>query len=178
MDRYEKFFEETFVNEGSFQMNPKDKGNWHNEELYGTIYGITARDHFSSFMTTYLLYNKGLLKEAKGYAREFYYSQGYWNPLYDKIESEALAFKLFDFGVNAGVKKAVQLLQEVLMSFRVNLEPDGVFGSITLEAVNKVPAEGLYNAYIARLEKYYKSLKMFSVFGKGWLSRLMRKFSG
>jgi lysozyme family protein len=177
LDRYKRFFEKVFVNEGGFQKNPKDDGNYYGGKLYGTVYGITARDHFGSFMTTYLLYQKGLFEEAKKFAMEFYRTQGYWNPLYDKITDEALAFRIFDFGINAGIPTSIRLLQETLIKLGANLEVDGGFGQITLGITNKMPSEGLYDAYIARLEKYYRSLKRFNVFGVGWLKRLFDKWN-
>lgn len=176
MDRYTKFFERTFVAEGGFQNNPNDKGNYYNGKLYGTIYGITARDYFDAYSTIKILYDKSLFIRAKEYAMEFYRNKGYWNYLYEKIKDEAVAFKLFDFGVNAGPKRAVKLLQAVLVGLGHNLEIDGEFGVITLGVVNKEVPDVLYQAYIERLEKYYKSLKGFKIFGIGWLKRLFKRF--
>lgn len=192
-DRYPAFFEELFSNEGAFQNDPNDRGNYHNEELYGTIYGVTARDHFPTFMTLYLLYNKKEYSAAKEHAMEFYRRKGYWNDLYNEIIDSSLAFKLFDFGVNAGPERAVKFLQEILYTYWwIYIEADGVFGRLTLNAVNQAFGEQpkrdekveliageslIYSYYVWRLEKYYRSLKTFWRFGKGWLNRLKKVFN-
>ena len=193
--RLKPFILRTFGEEGSFQDNPKDKGNYYKGKLYGTIWGITARDHFGVFWLCLELWNAGLVAESRQRAECFYTESNYWNPLYDLIKDSSLAFKIWDFGINAGVVRSIQILQKTLnKNYAVNLAVDGIFGKYTLQMVNKysspqvklildpseiIPGETeFYTLYIKALDKYYRSLQGFFTFGSGWISRLKRIFNG
>lgn len=93
------------------------------------------------------------------------YRLKYWNNLYDFINQERLAIRLFDLGVNCGVGTAVKLLQKA-----VGAESSGKFNPATLAKVNETPAA--YEAFKQRAAGYYRSLRQFNKFGKGWLNRL------
>lgn len=195
MDRYPKFFEKTFLIEGYFQDNSRDKGNYYKGKLYGTICGITARDHFRDFTIALQLFDMKKFGLLKDYCMKFYAKKGYWNPLYNEIDDSSLAFKIWDFGVNAHPKTAVKILQRVLVRYYgFNIEDDGVFGPVTLKCVNEAfyeaPAniepkvkrvEGesiIYAYYVHKVETYYRSLDRFIDFGTGWLRRLVEVFNG
>jgi len=193
--RLQQFITATFGEEGSFQNNPKDKGNYYNGILYGTIWGITARDHFEVFTKAKALYDEGKIKESKSFARDFYTLSEYWNLLYNIINDSSLAFRIWDFGINAGYKTAVKLFQEVVKkNYEKSLKVDGVFGAKSLLAANKyshphvrfylknremIPGETeFYTLYVKRLQKHYRSLKNFWYWGDGWLHRVKRIFNG
>jgi len=194
MSRLTKFIETTFGEEGSFQNHPKDKGNYYNGVLHGTIWGITARDHFDIYIHCYDLWKKGLIEGSREAAKRFYEESHYWNPLYDEIEDVSLAFRVWDFGINAGVVTSVRLLQKTLAKdYSINIKLDGIFGKITKDAVNrysnpfirlypkldKIKGETeFYTFYIKRIENYYRFLQGFPTFGIGWISRLKRVFNG
>ena len=77
---------------------------------------------------------------------------------------------VFDFGVNAGTGRAAKYLQKM-----VGATADGAIGPATLRAVETyVKQEGLKGA-IEKYQKdrlaYYKKLKHFKTFGKGWTRR-------
>lgn len=189
------FIKRTFGEEGSFQKHPKDSGNYYKGELYGTIWGITARDHFATFWKCYELWNNGYVNESRQVAQEFYRKSRYWDSDYEMINDSSLAFRIWDFGVNAGVVTSIKLLQQTLNThYKTNLKIDGVFGIATLQTVNKYsdpdvcfklkPDELIqgetecYTLYVQRLERYYRSLSNFFSFGKGWISRAKRVFNG
>ena len=195
MNRYPAFFEKTFLSEGYFQNNSKDKGNYFKGKLYGTICGITARDYYYHFSLAYELFRLEKYELLKDYCMKFYAKAGYWSSLYNEIDDSSLAFKLWDLGVNKGVVTAVKLLQKVLIqNYGYNLEMDGVFGQTTLRCTNeatyqspvkinakvgKVARESILYAYYAfESEKRYRSLSTFWEFGKGWLLRLWYVFNG
>ena len=66
------------------------------------------------------------------------YRRYFWNLLYEGIESQTVATKLFDDGVNQGTGEAVTNLQEALCRVGSIVRVDGEFGPNTLRAVNLV----------------------------------------
>jgi lysozyme family protein len=102
----------------------------------------------------------------KGEAKEIY-RLDYWKHGYEEILNERLALLLFDFGVNAGVRRSVRIIQQL-----VDVENDGVFGPVTLKAVNAHNQVRLLRDYAVRVAMYYFSLDM-QEFLKGWIKRLM-----
>jgi lysozyme family protein len=138
MNRVEAFLNKTYEHEGWLSTDPKDPGNWYQGTLYGTILGITARDHFGVYQEVLSLYRKGDKKGAITHASKFYKESLYWNPNYDKIDDVSLAYRIFDFGINAGVYTSVIILQKALNKFsEAGLKVDGVFGARTLECTNR-----------------------------------------
>lgn len=114
------------------------------------------------------------------------YFKKYWKPAYDQIQSYIIACRLFDFGVNRGIVRAVQALQNacnVLMPGAVELKVDGVFGDKTLNRVNSlIKAFGedkLYNAFVYQCRKQYSAIvdrnPNMGRFYQGWINRLERK---
>ena len=195
MDRQMIFLAKTFGEEGGFQDDPNDKGNYYHGKLYGTIWGITAANHFSTFQKCYTLYEAGKIEESKKVAVLFYRVAGYWNPLYDIIMDVSLAFRIWDFGVNAGVVTSVKYVQQTIYKYYYpKIKVDGIFGTHTVTNLNRfsnkmvrkhlkqseiIPGETeFYTLYIRRLEKHYRSLKNFWRFGSGWLKRVRRVFNG
>lgn len=194
MSRLEVFISETFGHEGGFQNHPKDKGNYYQGRLYGTIWGITARDHFNTFKKCLDLYRAGNVMLSRDTAVNFYRRAHYWNPLYDLIADASLAFRIWDFGINAGVYRSVVKIQKTIKKYYFKgLKVDGVFGEYTLRTINRLSipeirsypkvklVEGeseLYTLYVTKLEKFYRSLRNFVDFGRGWLRRLHTVFNG
>jgi lysozyme family protein len=99
-----------------------------------------------------------------------YYLDHYWKVLYSQIESQAVANKLFDMGVLAGVGTAVRMLQ-IAMGITV----DGNFGPFTLMHLNQV-GDSILPAYMTRMEKHYADVAAKNPkdakFLKGWERRV------
>lgn len=167
MTRYDKAFAQLLINEGGFSNNINDPGG-------RTIYGITETYDKEIFAQLLEEYVNNHFDNAKNIAKE-YYKEHYWNILYEAILDSSLAFKLFDLGVNIGKNKAVRMLQEVIREFDQTIIADGIFGNKTLQAINHIDKEQLYARYVRKAELYYKNLKTFSIFGRGWLSRLSKR---
>lgn len=98
------------------------------------------------------------------------YKKRYW----DKVKGDelpiGLALHVFDFGVNAGTSRAIKTLQRMVGTF-----PDGLLGPLTRRAVRKYVetngAERAIRQYEGMRESYYRSLRIFDAFGRGWLRR-------
>mgnify|MGYP003325169904 FL=1 len=98
------------------------------------------------------------------------YKKNYWNRVKGDQLPSGLDLCVFDFGVNAGTGRAAKYLQTM-----VGATADGAIGPATLRAVETyVKQEGLKGA-IEKYQKdrlaYYKKLKHFKTFGKGWTRR-------
>lgn len=98
------------------------------------------------------------------------YEQHYWEASGADLLPFGLGLCVFDFAVNAGPARAVTFLQEA-----VGATADGRFGPQTLAEVLKDVQErgeaAVIRQYQAEREQYYRSLKMFWKYGKGWLRR-------
>lgn len=174
---FEKAVNQIILIEGGYSNKPSDKGG-------ATKYGITekvARQNGYTGDMRYLPGNK---------AKEIYYKQYWLQSKADKVAimSFNIAFLLFDFGVNSGVKNAVKKIQKVFNEkYGINpkLAIDGVFGNKTLNAFNTLQSYKKDNEfifiefekyYISEILKYYTSLKNpntgFSKNGAGWVNRV------
>jgi lysozyme family protein len=143
---------------GAYHKDPNDSGG-------ETKWGISKRAHPNENIKA-LTYNDALR----------IYQVQYWNRLYDYIEDNRIAFKLYDMGVLMGVKTAVKILQRILKKY-VTLKVDGIFGNMTLTAVQTAGnRDEVYNEYVVALERYFRSIAFWNPKNKkflgGWLRRL------
>lgn len=95
------------------------------------------------------------------------YSRNYWDRIAGDRLPSGLDLCVFDMAVNAGVSRAVRILQEIIGS-----TADGVLGPRTLAAVAEQDALSLIRQYSEERRRFYKSLKTFPTFGRGWLRRV------
>ena len=106
------------------------------------------------------------------------YKAGYWNKVKgDDIRTQAVADIIFDFAVNSGVSTAVKKVQQVLIARgHRTVKADGLFGPVTLKAVNEDKDQpALFNDIKAARVRYYESLMKnpsLKKFLKGWMNRL------
>jgi len=98
------------------------------------------------------------------------YRAWYWKKVHAHELPDGLNLHVFDFGVNAGPRRAIRYLQKM-----VGTVPDGLFGPMTRRAVRKyIDKHGLayaINRYGDARERYYRRLRHFPTFGRGWLRR-------
>ena len=95
------------------------------------------------------------------------YEQKYWRPCYGEVLPRGLDFVVFSMGVNAGPGRSVKLLQS-----SIGCVPDGVIGPTTRSLICASNSATLINKFSESRREYYRSLKTFPVFGKGWLNRV------
>jgi lysozyme family protein len=94
------------------------------------------------------------------------YKQGYWDKVKGDNLPSGLDFAIFDWAVNSGPGRAAKALQKA-----VGATADGAIGPKTLEAVEAADAAKTIKAVADEREAFYKSLRTFNTFGKGWLRR-------
>jgi len=95
------------------------------------------------------------------------YEQKYWRPCYGEVLPRGLDFVVFSMGVNAGPGRSIKLLQSA-----IGCVPDGVIGPATKSLISASNCATLINKFSEARREYYKSLKTFPIFGKGWLARV------
>ena len=95
------------------------------------------------------------------------YEQRYWRPCYGEVLPRGLDFIVFSMGVNAGPGRSVKLFQQ-----SIGCVPDGVIGPATRSLICASNTATLIAKFSEVRREYYRSLKTFPVFGKGWLSRV------
>lgn len=98
------------------------------------------------------------------------YRKDYWVPTAGRIEdlSPQIAFVLFDWAVNSGLKVGVKKLQELL-----HITQDGNIGPKTREALMAFPDKNALTVnLLAARAMFYTQLKTWPKFGVGWMRRL------
>ena len=95
-----------------------------------------------------------------------FYEQKYWRPCYGEVLPRGLDFLCFSFGVNAGSGRSVKLLQQSL-----GLVSDGIIGQRVMQKLRESNIADVIKSFSESRREYYKSLKNFPIFGKGWISR-------
>lgn len=151
---FDKAVEYILNEEGGYVWDKVDPGG-------ETNFGISKR-----------AYPKEDIKNMTRERAKFLYKRDYW----DKVKAEQLPKDLrlpvFDFAVNAGVSRAIKLLQKLS-----GVKQDGIIGPITIQSANLVSP---YDYKLGRLD-YYRSLvsnnPKLSRFIKGWTNRTNRIYN-
>jgi lysozyme family protein len=86
-----------------------------------------------------------------------FYERAYYRPIAVWGLDELVTDKLFDLGVNVGLKNAAKILQRAVNSQRVKpLEVDGVVGPATKAAAKALVPQALNKAIAAEQEAFYE----------------------
>ena len=148
--------------EGGYVNHPKDPGGETNK-------GVTKRV-YENWCIEQDLFQKNM-KDLKISDVAPIYKQNYWDRCKCDSLPDGVDLCVFDFGVNAGTGRGARFLQKC-----VGAVADGAIGPNTLRQVDEWIAmrgeEDLIVEYSERRRNYYKRLKTFSTFGKGWLRRV------
>jgi lysozyme family protein len=94
------------------------------------------------------------------------YEMKYWRTSYCEKLPRGLDLLVFSMAVNAGSGRSVKLLQDA-----IGVVADGVIGPRTMARINEANVETLIDKFSEARRQFYKGLKTFPVFGRGWLSR-------
>jgi len=175
---FQSYFDHLMEDEGGYLPGKqakkiKDRGG-------ATNWGISLRFLKSCGIEVGDINNDGVVDEkdimilTRDQAKALYFKY-FWNPLYPEIRNPQLENRIFNFGVNAGRRTSVKILQQSVnqvMDTKL-LKADGIFGKKTLGAVVNVNQQKLYDQYIINIEAYYRSLNK-PQFITGWLRRLSK----
>jgi len=152
IETFETAFNSLIQKEGGYINDPYDRGG-------ETKYGISKNTY------KHLDIKNLTLQQAK----EIYY-RDYWIPSKADKLPDQLAIMHFDMAVNAGVKRANQILQRALNKQGFNLVVDGIIGPKTLSAVKKANLSKLLADYTIERNRYYARTGQ-TRYLKGWINR-------
>ena len=141
-----------FKHEGGYVNDPDD---WGGETKYGI-----AKRYFPDEDI------KSLTKER---AKDLYMAR-FWGPMkLLGIESYSVVLEIFDFGINAGRKRAIKTAQQL-----AGVGRDGILGPISNAAINNYKGDFVKDYKHARRVYYeYIATKRNNIkFLKGWLNRV------
>ena len=147
---FDKAIKVILKHEGGYVNHPSDPGG-------ETNYGISKRAYPS------LDIDKLSEHDAK-----VIYKEDYWDKIRGDDLPEGLSLVVFDMAVNAGIKRAIKLLQGIL-----RVKKDGIIGPKTLGSIEGRDIKELIYLYSIERITYYTSLSTFNVFGKGWIKRVI-----
>lgn len=100
-----------------------------------------------------------------------FYKEAYWDRMrLDEVQSQIKGNEMFIFAVNAGIKPAVRVTQQL-----VGVVNDGIVGEQTLAAINRFD-EARFDKEFDRAElQYYNNLieknPKFRIYANGWRNR-------
>jgi lysozyme family protein len=155
-DNFERCLKFVLHHEGGWADHPRDPGG-------ATMKGVTLA-----------VYKEYLGREASkeelrlipdAHLHDLYRTR-YWDKARCDEWAAGLDLSVFDLAVNGGTGRAAKILQRC-----VGAEPDGAIGPKTIAAVNAIPAENLIVRFAEGRREFYKGLKTFDTFGRGWLRR-------
>ncbi len=158
---FDDAFERLLGHEGELSLDYEDRGNWTSGiigkgDLKGTKYGISAMSYPDEDI-------RNLTKER---AKELYYRDFWLRAGGDKLHN-AVAYQLFDAGVNHGVGTAIRMLQRA-----VGVAEDGTVGPITLRGIREKGEDDALKLFNAERIEYFTKISTFSRYGKGWMRRV------
>lgn len=158
MAKFQKAIDITLMHEGGYVNDPDDPGG-------ETNFGISQRSYPRRDIANLTL------KEA-----EAIYQRDYWH--FDGVRSQIVANYLFDMAVNHGLERAVLLAQKALRDMEgESLLPDGRYGPVTEEAINRVAAGRMIrNLRTARVIFYVEIVQRRPASRKyllGWIRRAL-----
>lgn len=152
---------EVLKHEGGFVNHPKDPGGMTNLGVTKAVYEAWIGHPVSEAIM------RGL---TVSHVKALYKAQ-YWDVMKGDDLPIGIDLCAFDFAVNAGPNRAARYLQ-----LMVGAVGDGIIGPNTLaqlqQYVRTHDKAHAVNRYQDLREAYYRKLKTFATFGRGWLRRV------
>ena len=156
-ENFKESLAQVLKHEGGYVDHPADPGG-------ATMKGITLAT-FSAFKKKAM--TKDELRAISDADVETIYKTGYWDAMRCDELAAGVDLLAFDMAVNKGVGRAARLMQQA-----AGVKDDGALGPRSMEAINKMPAKDLIVKVSEGRRDFYKGLKTFPVFGRGWLRRV------
>lgn len=158
---FDASLKEVLLHEGGYGNHPKDPGG-------RTNLGVTQATYEA--WVGYPVNEAVMRKLTVDHVRTLYKVK-FWDMIHCDDLPIGLDLCVFDFGVNAGPSRAARYLQRM-----VGAKEDGQIGPRTLSNVTQMAKDigiaGCVKRYQDMRRDYYKMLKTFPTFGKGWLRRV------
>ena len=153
--------ERVFKNEGAFQNDSRDRGNWTSGiigvgKLNGSKYGISAMSYPTVDIVNLTLAG----------AKEIY-RKDWWDAMQMESFRPAMQYQMFDAAINHGMYQATKMLQRAAGS-----KDDGVIGSMTIGKVSKMDLNDMLMLFLAERLIFMTNIKIWGSFSKGWARRI------
>lgn len=163
---FNKALELVLKHEGGWANHPADPGG-------ATMKGVTQRV-YTAYRSRKGLPNRSVRHIEKSELQDIYKKQ-YWDAVCADDLPSGLDYAMFDYAVNSGPVRAIKDLQRVMGG-----KVDGHLGQATIVAALRKDTLATILALCDRRMSFLRSLKTFSVFGKGWTTRVngVRKVAG
>lgn len=161
IENWETSFEHVLRSEGGYVNNPADPGG-------ETNLGVT-KAAWAEYIGRPVEPGEmhALTKEVVGP----FYKANYWDKCHCDDLPAGLDYAVFDFAVNAGIKRSCKFLQQA-----VGVEADGAIGPGTLAAVQAVDPKEAIAGFSRAKEAFYNGLAEKNPsqhqFLHGWLTRV------
>lgn len=158
-DNFDRCVAMIFEKEGGYSNHHRDQGG-------PTNFGITFRTYAAFLDVPPDQVTEDMVKNMKKEEANEIYRSNYWTAARCNDLPAGVDLSVFDFGVNAGVRTSIKMLQEL-----VHVTADGSIGPITLAAVRTCDPKDLIVRFAERRLAYYRALPDFDAFGRGWTAR-------
>ena len=162
-------FDKTIANEGGYILETVQG------DTGGMTYAGIARNPQPNW-SGWSLIDKGIVSsdELHNLVKTFY-EDNFWKPIKgDNIQDQDIAFSIYDFGVNAGIKTSIKLIQAILKITPI----DGIMGNGIISLLNQETAKEFIPAFaLAKIARYCAICnrdKTQSKFLLGWINRALR----
>ena len=157
-NNYEKALAHTLEFEGLWSDNPADPGGATMKGITLAVYRVWKRNPHITPEQLRVIPNEDVYN---------LYKQLYWDEINGDSLPSGIDYIVFDSAVNMGVGRAIKLIQEA-----AGVPSDGVLGAQSLAAIKAADQKELIAKFTQLKTDFYKSLKTFPIFGKGWLNRI------
>lgn len=158
---FEKAFERIIGHEGGLSLRANDPGNWTGGkvnvgELKGTKYGISAA-----------AFPKKDIKNLSLLQAKVLYKEEYWDKYkLDLIDSTALKFQMFDYGLNSGMSRMFKAIQGL-----IGAKETGSMSVQLAEELNRQNARSLSTRLLSQRLNYLVNHPDWSINSGGWTRR-------
>ena len=154
-------FDRIFINEGGFQNDPNDRGNWTSGvvgkgELKGTKCGLAAMTYPDLDIPNL---TRSQIKEI--------YKRDWWEALGMNQFRPAMSYQMFDSALHHGMFNTTIMLQRA-----AGVNPDGVIGPKTRAAVAAKDLNDLLMLFLAARLEFMTDIHTWDHYGKGWARRI------
>ena len=155
---YERALARLLAHEGGYTNHPSDPGG-------PTNFGITLRDYRTYVKPGATAADVRAMRREEA---ERIYRARYWDTLRCDDLPAGVDYAVFDYGVNSGIGRSGKVLGRMLkLADTTSTVSDGV-----IAAARAADAKALVASICDERLRFLKSLKTWSVFGKGWERRV------
>ena len=153
---FDKCMEMLLVHEGGYVNHPSDPGGM-------TNLGVTKKTYDHHHGTD--IDEEGMRNLTVQDVMPIYRTN-YWERCRCQDLPSGVDWAVFDWAVNSCPGRSVKALQRAVGAFE-----DGIIGAQTLMAVTASQPHEIINRIAVHRDSYYRELKHFDTFGRGWIRR-------